>query len=356
MTEGKSIPSHKRLESVVQSQFCPTWDVTACSSGTAALHLALESLLCGRTKSAVGLTCDYNMVAVPRAMVMADLEPAFIDCDHVGLMDTWTVNSEGKSKLTQMVDDCMKSRRWVGAIVVTHLFGRSVNMNKVHHDVQALREQYNRDIVVVEDMAQLHGVAPDERSNAACWSFYKNKVYHGEEGGAVAFPAREKSAYETSQSLRSLGNLVQDGMNTYYHQARGHNYRLADCLADKILESLDGKPFSHRRVQENLYDELLKPRIPDCIQPKRISPWMYDLRLRAIFPMRRIEAVRRMNAEGIEARLGFKPMSVQPEFQGLHSVNEKAHRLGGEVILLPMGEKVYDSTIERAVEILLESR
>ena len=59
--------------------------MVACSSGTAALHLALESLkLPNGSYVAVP---DYTMIACARAVTLAGLKPVFIDCTSDLLID-----------------------------------------------------------------------------------------------------------------------------------------------------------------------------------------------------------------------------------------------------------------------------
>lgn len=59
--------------------------MVACASGSAALHLALEAMRLPPGSEVI--TSDFNMVAVPRAIVMAGLVPVFVDCDERLLMD-----------------------------------------------------------------------------------------------------------------------------------------------------------------------------------------------------------------------------------------------------------------------------
>lgn len=59
--------------------------MVACSSGTAALHLALEAFRLPPGSEV--LVPDYTMVACPRAVAMAGLTPVFVDCDKRLLMD-----------------------------------------------------------------------------------------------------------------------------------------------------------------------------------------------------------------------------------------------------------------------------
>lgn len=59
--------------------------MVACSSGTAALHLALEAFRLPQGSKVI--VPDYTMVAVPRAVTMAGLKPVFADCDERLNMD-----------------------------------------------------------------------------------------------------------------------------------------------------------------------------------------------------------------------------------------------------------------------------
>ena len=58
--------------------------MVVCSSGTAALHLALEALCLGGAEIIVP---DYTMIACARAVTLAGCTPVFVDCDERLLMD-----------------------------------------------------------------------------------------------------------------------------------------------------------------------------------------------------------------------------------------------------------------------------
>src|SRR5262245_15578515 len=60
-------------------------NVVVCSSGTAALHLALEALPI--PKGSLVLVPDFTMIACARAVTLAGLTPNFIDCGDDLLMD-----------------------------------------------------------------------------------------------------------------------------------------------------------------------------------------------------------------------------------------------------------------------------
>jgi len=136
--------------------------VVACSSGTAALHLAFEALQLPQGSEVV--MSDFNMIACPRAVSLAGLKPVFVDCGDDLLLDT--------SKVAKHFGGSTKS------ILQTWIYGR-VDENDRQY-ISGITRQCG--VSVVEDMAEVHGVAPHEDTDAACWSFYKNKIVAGEEG------------------------------------------------------------------------------------------------------------------------------------------------------------------------------
>lgn len=63
----------------------PPEGMVACSSGTAALHLALEAI--NDKPAGEVIVPDLTMVACPRAVVLADKTPKFVDCNDQLLME-----------------------------------------------------------------------------------------------------------------------------------------------------------------------------------------------------------------------------------------------------------------------------
>src|SRR5262249_28023467 len=151
--------------------------------------------------------------------------------------------------------------------------------------------RYN--LYCVEDLAEAHGVAPSAQSVAACWSFYRNKVVHGEEGGAVSFPDVERA--RRARELRDLGH-----QGSFVYRPRGCNYRLAPSLANLALLSLRAFDVETklRRNAERAYDSCFGVR-----SLYRDAPWVYDFRCDDP-----AKVVAELNAVGIAARRGFAPM------------------------------------------------
>lgn len=283
----------------------------ACSSGTAALHLALESLPLPRGSTVA--VPDYTMVACARAVTLAGMTPTFVNCREDLLIDARQI-PEAK------------------AAMPVHVYGRRCDMEAVHHWAQKTSS------LVLEDMAEIHGVLPHPKTHAACWSFYKNKIVGGEEGGMVAF--RHANWAGKARRLRTLGFTPR---HDFAHEPRGHNYRLANALAELILESLHDyeENVVRRRMVEQWYDE----RVPEEWQmPWRDAPWVYDLRVPGMTRAQQYAIVSRMNEAGIDARMGFLPMTAQQEYRG--ETGPAALRAADEVMYLPIWPDMAESDAE----------
>lgn len=278
--------------------------VVCCSSGTAALHLALEVLQLP-PKSRV-IVPDFTMVACPRAVTLAGLEPVFVDCDDGLLLHLGYI-----ADLAKDYD--------VKAIMPVHVYGRHCMKHPSWVETCKKRGWY-----VIEDLAEAHGVRPHPQTDATCWSFYKNKIIAGEEGGAVGF--RDGKLATRARQLRSLG-FTDD--HDFVHVPRGCNYRLSNANASCILPNFrevtweswdyqnDGgcvrweNNVRRRREAESWYDELCPAEYK---MPSRDVPWVYDLRVPGMPALRQTELVRALQAEGIAARHAFKPCHTQREY------------------------------------------
>lgn len=322
--------AYQRLE-----QELATWsgwaNVVACSSGTAALHLAFESL-CLPPGSEV-IVPAFAMIACARAVTLAGLVPHFVDCNPFDLNLNTGLMAEAVTEKTR-------------AVLVVHNYGRRCNTVLVH----ALAAKY--DLYVVEDMAEIHGVSPHPATDAACWSFYKNKVVAGEEGGAIAFHHAEVA--EVARELRCLGF---DKHHDFWHRPRGHNYRMANALALLVSDSLRQfhTNLQHRQRSEAAY---IAHTPVAWRMPSRDVPWVYDVRVPGMTEVQQRAVVRRLNEQGVAARHAFKPLFKQPEYQryGRVTGGSCADRAGREVIYFPIqplagGER---EALERAVAVVNE--
>ncbi len=329
--------SYIRLEQEF-SKWAGVDNTVACNSGTAALHIALQSL--ALPPGSTVICPDFTMVACARAIIMAGLVPKFVDCDDNlnmdiellgAAIDGWSNNSAGRGNVNY-------GNELVSAVLAVHIYGRALDMPSI------IDLAKKHDIMVIEDLAEIHGIHPHPNTDAACWSFYKNKVIAGEEGGIVAFPQR-KAAAAAARRMRTLGF---DNAHDFNHCPGGHNYRLANCLADKVLVSLGQvqENIVKRVIAESRYDEYCPT---EWRMPKRDIPWVYDIRIPGMVSADQQSIISQLHGKGIAARHAFKPMSHQEEFKRCDLLTEtsrhKALTASREVIYLPLTPEQVDSRV-----------
>lgn len=295
-------------------------NTVAVSSGTSALHIACEVARTYLTDDVTGAVQpriavpEYTMVACPRAACMADLKPVFVGC-----LDNLQMNMD------LVPDD-------VDIVMAVHIYGNLCDMEYLHTLTGSM---------VIEDMAEVHGARPHPNTFAACWSFYKNKTIHGEEGGMIAF--KNVKDANLAKQLRTLGF---DNNHDYYHVPRGVNARMSNAHAELILPSLRDAQgsISHRHVLSNCYDQHvpIEWQLPMCR-----FPWIYPLRIKGMNWQEQRELVDRFNDEGVAARQGFKSMLQQAEYHSAYSeCITKAISLQHEVIYLPLSDTMTYANAE----------
>jgi pyridoxal phosphate-dependent aminotransferase EpsN len=305
-------------------------NTVAVSSGTAALHIACEVArtkitddVTGEVKPSIAIP-EYTMVACARAAAMADLDIHFVDCN-----DDLQMNMD-------LVPDQMH------IVMAVHIYGNLC-------DVDALHSKPYKPLVI-EDMAEVHGAKPHPDSFAACWSFYKNKTIHGEEGGMIAF--KNPQNVRLAKQLRTLGF---DDNHDYFHVPRGVNARMSNTHAELILPSL-------RRYKDNCIKRLILSGEYITLVPYRWQmplcyyPWIFPIHIKGMNRFQQRELVLRLNEKGIAARQGFKSMKLQAEFKHLRGnpfLQTNAMLFQHEIIYLPLSETMSRDNVARICDELM---
>ena len=322
MSEVKNeLPPYLQLEQEF-AEFCdyPPENVVCCASGTAALHLALECFDLPRLPAHPTrvLVPDFSMIACARAVTLAGYEPRFIGCDNQLLMDV-----SGDS-----VQEALRGANLTNVIMPVHIYGRRCDMNRI---ADVARD--NR-LLIVEDIAEAHGVPPHPATDAACWSFYRNKIVAGEEGGAIAF--KSAAMADKARSLRSMGFTDK---HDFWHVPRAHNYRMSDLHATAILKSLrnfDRNSYARRTVESFYQTAMIRQGVGLWRMPKRDAVWVYDVRIPGMSYEQQAAVVSRLNEKRIGARQGFKPLSQQAEYGTRSQYLSPTDKIAREVLYLPV--------------------
>ena len=215
--------------------------VSAVSSGTAGLHLAIRAAGIERGDDVV--TTPFSFVASANCLLYEGARPVFCD------IDPRTLNISA-----QAAADALTER--TTGILPVHIFGYPVDMPAI--------ELLSRDcgLWIVEDSCEALGAVHADgtpvgaRGHLSVFGFYPNKQITTGEGGVVVSPSA--AVKERIDSERNQGRAPD--MGWLDHDRLGFNYRLDDlscALGLAQLERLDELLAARARVA-SLYSEALE--------------------------------------------------------------------------------------------------
>lgn len=277
---------------IASGEFIPRFEATfsqihqseygvACSSGTAALILALRAL--GVKKGDEVIVPDFTMVATAWAVSYVGATPVFVDCGPDFNIDV--------TRIEEKITDRTK------AIMVVHIYGRQADMEAIN-DIAS-----NYGLRVVEDSSEAHGVPLT--GDIGCYSLYANKIITSGEGGICI----TNDEYFDDQ-MRNLRSMSFNRERDFIHRQFGYNFRMTNIQAAIALAQTERLPeILEKRAQiESWYRRELKDVFEEL--PEREVLWMYD-----VTTDHRNELMRYLASQGIETRMFFKPMTSQPMYK-----------------------------------------
>jgi perosamine synthetase len=214
--------------------------VSAVSSGTAGLHLAVRAA--GVEPGDEVVTSPFSFVASANCLLYENARPVFCD------IDPRTLNIDPSAAAAAV------GGRTTGLLPV-HIFGYPADMPALE------RLAGERGLWIVEDSCEALGAVHADgapvgaRSNLSVFAFYANKQITTGEGGAVVCPGA--AVKERVDSERNQGRAPD--MGWLDHDRLGFNYRLDElsCALGLVqLERLD-ELLAGRARAAALYSEAL---------------------------------------------------------------------------------------------------
>ncbi len=315
----------------------------AVSSGTAALHLALRYLQLQPGDEVICSTLTFCASATP--IVYEGGRPVFIDSDDA----SWNMDPH---LLADELADCARRKRLPRAVVAVDIFGQSA-------DLDALVEIAGRyEIPVIEDAAEALGATyrgqpVGQAGWASFFSFNGNKIITTSGGGMLC--SRDASLIDRA---RFLATQARDAVPHYQHSTIGYNYRLSNLLAAVGLAQLEvlDERVAARRGNFEFYREQLS-RIPGvCFMPEASfgtsNRWLSVILIdEQRFGAAAEELRLALEEVNIESRAVWKPMHLQPVFQGCRCRGgEVAERIFDRGLCLPSGSALAPADLQRVVD------
>jgi UDP-4-amino-4,6-dideoxy-N-acetyl-beta-L-altrosamine transaminase len=358
LTQGPAVPA---FEQAVATRVGASHAV-ACSSATAALHLACAALDLG--PGDLLWTSTITFVASANCARYCGADVDFVDIDP----RTWTMCPQA---LERKLDEASRAGRLPKVIVPVHLCGQPADMTAI----AALARRHG--VRVIEDASHAIGASHRGRPVGSCahadvvvFSFHPVKIVTTGEGGIAL--TDDPALARRMAMLRSHG-LVRDpaemtappeGPWVYEQQALGWNYRLTDlqaALGSSQLRRLDAF-VERRRALAARWDERLEdlPLARPWVRPGDTSSW--HLYVVGIDPERcgttRRAVFDAMRAAGFGVQVHYTPVHLQPYYRALGFAAgdlPRAERYAAGALTLPLHPSLADAQLDAAAEALRQA-
>lgn len=315
----------------VFAKFCDTKYGITTSNGTTALHLCLVAAEIGPGDEI--LIPSMTFVATANAVSYTGATPVFIDSE----IETWNIDPD---KIKEKINK--KTR----AIIPVHLYGHPADMGII----SSIAKKYN--LLVIEDAAEAHGALYKGRkvgsfSDAACFSFYGNKIITTGEGGMIV--TKNKSFADKIKTLRDHGISKK---RKFYHPKLGFNYRMTNLQAalglgqmkriDEFIEKKISIAGSYQKYLESLVPDIVLP--PQAAWAKSVY-WMYSILINKKGRQNRDNLIKYLKKNGIDSRPFFFPLHSTPRYKTQERLIN-AEVLGHTGLNLPSSVNLKESQIK----------
>lgn len=335
-----------------EQEFCQVTGAghaAAVSSGTAAIHLALELLGVGRSDEVFCSTLTFAASANP--IVYQGATPVFIDSDR----KSWNMSPD-------LLREALEKKARIGklpkAVILVHLYGQSADIEPI----LAACDEYG--VALIEDAAEALGATYKGRSPGTfglmgIYSFNGNKIITTSGGGMLVSEQSELVA-----KARFLATQARDPAPHYQHSHIGYNYRLSNVLAgigrgqlQVLSERVAARRYNYEFYTQGLADLPGVEFMPEADYGTS-TRWLTCLTINSEeFGCDR-ETIRLGLAEQqIESRPVWKPLHLQPVFSGCECFGgEVAEDLFHQGLCLPSGSNLTDRELSLVIQAIHQVR
>ena len=310
----------------------------------AAIHLSLRVL---GVRPGDEIVCStFTFAASANPIVYEQAKPVFIDSDEA----TWNMDPV---LLEEWLETRARAGRLPRAVIAVDLYGQCANLARI-------AEACNRHRVpLIEDAAEALGATYAGRSagsfgRTGIFSFNGNKIITTSGGGMLVSDDAELIA-----KARFLATQARDAAQHYQHSQLGFNYRMSNVLAgigraqlQVIGERVDARRQIFARYSDGLKDLPGLEFMPEA-PLSRGNRWLTCLTIDPAVTGFDSEKVRKaLEAENIEARLVWKPLHLQPVFDGCEKIGGAvSEKLFAQGLCLPSGSSMTEDDCLRVVDV-----
>lgn len=314
------------------ANFCGVKHCIGCANGLDALNLIIKAY--GFSTGDEIIVPANTYIASILAISQNGCKPVLVEPD----INTYNINPDLiEEKITENTK----------AIMVVHLYGQAVEMEKIWQ----LAKKYN--LKVIEDSAQAHGtIYKGKRAgnlgDASGFSFYPGKNLGCMGDGGCVTTNDDELAYR----IRAIANYGSD--YKYHHIFKGTNSRLDEIQAavlDIKLKHLD-EDNDRRREIAKFYRENIKN--PNIILPQLKEEENHVWHIFAVRINDRDRLKKYLEGNGIETNIHYPTAPHKQEcYKEWHHlsfpVSEKIHK---EILSLPISPVLTNEEVTKIVKVI----
>lgn len=316
----------------------------ALSSGTAALHLALQ--IVGVEKGDDVWTTSMTFIGGASPITYLGANPIFFDISP----NHWTIDTE---LLADELSRAAKIGKLPKVILPTDLYGQSCDIDTI----VKLCDKYG--ITLVVDSAEALGALYKGRhagtgSHCAILSFNGNKMITTSGGGMLV-----SNDISNIEKARYLSTQARQPVPHYEHIDIGYNYRLSNvCAAIGVgqLEQIESKVQKRRDIFDRYVTALSRYKgIEFMPEPEgyRSTRWLTCLTISKEMKATPRDIHAACDSQQIEVRPLWKPMHMQPVFQGSKIVGGAVcENLFETGLCLPSGSGMSMKDQDRVIDVI----
>ncbi|QED49203.1 DegT/DnrJ/EryC1/StrS family aminotransferase [Cytobacillus dafuensis] len=319
----------------------------ALSSGTAAIHLALNLL--GVGKGDIVFCSTLTFIASANPIIYQGATPVFIDSEP----ETWNLSP---TALEKALIEAKKNNKLPKAVIVVHLFGQPAKLD----EIISICSHYN--IPIIEDAAESMGSLYKGKQTGTfgefgIYSFNGNKIITTSGGGALV-----SDDINALNRARFLASQAREPEIHYEHKYIGYNYRMSNILAGigrAQLKGLDERIHLRRNIFERYEEKLgsikgikFMPELKDTKSNRWLTAFTINNTDNSMSPSK---LIRFLSEQNIEARPIWKPLHLQPVFKDCQCYDhfEKENfsvSLFNSGICIPSGSNLSFDDQDRVIE------
>lgn len=314
------------------AEFCGTKHCIGCANGLDALNLIIKGF--GFSKGDEIIVPANTYIASILAISMNEATPVLVEPD----INTYNINPD-------LIEDKITDK--TKAIMVVHLYGQAVQMDKIWE----LAKKYN--LKIIEDSAQAHGAYYKNKrvgnlGDASGFSFYPGKNL-GCMGDGGCITTNDDKLAEKIRALRNYGSHKK-----YCNLYKGINSRLDEIQAgilDVKLPYLDKDNQKRRQIAQYYLDNIKNEKIILKKSYNNLANVWH------IFPVRtnnRDRLQEHLKENDIQTLIHYPtPPHKQEAYKEWNNlsfpVTEEIHKT---ILSLPISPVMTDEEIKKVVEVI----